>query len=127
MSQSQWTARRWCVECHDTPLHVDSGRSLGTVHARAPEPSQQGTHAMATDPFRTSANTADKIDRITRDLLAQLELQTQVVLNLLERGPEAEREMLLERLADLRGRLVRLRTETLGERKPELVRVSKND
>jgi hypothetical protein len=82
---------------------------------------------MATDPFRTSANTADKIDRITRDLLAQLELQTQVVLNLLERGPEAEREMLLERLADLRGRLVRLRTETLGERKPELVRVSKND
>jgi hypothetical protein len=82
---------------------------------------------MATDPFRTSANTADKIDRITRDLLAQLELQTQVVLNLLERGPEAEREMLLERLADLRGRLVRLRTETLGERKPELVRVRKID
>lgn len=82
---------------------------------------------MATDPFRTSANIADKIDRITRDLLAQLELQTQVVLNLLQRAPEAERAMLLERLADLRGRLVRLRAETLGERKPELVRHSKND
>ena len=82
---------------------------------------------MATEPFQSSATTAEKIDRITRDLLAQLELQTQVVLNLLQRAPEAQREALLERLADLRGRLVRLRAEVLGERKLELVRVIETD
>lgn len=62
-----------------------------------------------------------RIDRITRDLLAQLELQTQVVLNLLECAPDSQRETLLEKLAELRGRLVRLRASVLGAAKPQLV------
>lgn len=62
-----------------------------------------------------------RIDRITRDLLAQLELQTQVVLNLLESAPDSQRETLLEKLAELRGRLVRLRAGVLGAAKPQLV------
>lgn len=62
-----------------------------------------------------------RIDRITRDLLAQLELQTQVVLNLLECAPDNQRETLLEQLAELRGRLVRLRASVLGAAKPQLV------
>jgi hypothetical protein len=70
---------------------------------------------------RTDASTAARIDRITRDLLAQLELQTQVVLNLLERTPGGQCEALLAQLADLRGRLVRVRTEVLGASKPTLV------
>jgi hypothetical protein len=70
---------------------------------------------------RTDAATAARIDRITRDLLAQLELQTQVVLNLLERTPGGQREVLLAQLADLRGRLVRVRAEVLGASKPTLV------
>lgn len=67
----------------------------------------------------TDASIAARIDRLTCDLLAQLELQTQVVLNLLEQAPE--REALLAQLGDLRGRLVRVRTEVLGAGKPELV------
>jgi hypothetical protein len=82
---------------------------------------------MAADDARTDAKTAAKIDRITRDLLAQLELQTQVVLTLLERGPAAEREALLARLAELRGRLVRLRTLVLGGGEPKLVRAARRD
>jgi hypothetical protein len=69
---------------------------------------------------RPDATTAARIDRLTRDLLAQLELQTQVVLNLLERAPTSQREALLERLAELRGRLVRLRANVLGAGKPQL-------
>jgi hypothetical protein len=69
---------------------------------------------------RPDAATAARIDRLTRDLLAQLELQTQVVLNLLERAPTSQREALLERLAELRGRLVRLRANVLGAGKPQL-------
>ena len=67
------------------------------------------------------SGTLARIDRITRDLLSQLELQTQVVLNLLERAPGGQRESLLDRLAELRGRLVRLRAEVLGAGKPQLV------
>jgi hypothetical protein len=66
-------------------------------------------------------STVARIDRITRDLLSQLELQTQVVLNLLECAPTGQREALLERLAELRGRLVRLRANVLGTGKPQLV------
>jgi len=69
----------------------------------------------------SDAATVARIDRITRDLLSQLELQTQVVLNLLERAPGGQRESLLERLAELRGRLVRLRAEVLGTGRPQLV------
>jgi hypothetical protein len=84
--------------------------------------SREESAPMAADNARTDAKIAAKIDRITRDLLTQLELQTQVVLTLLEREPEAEREAFLARLADLRGRLVRLRTLVLGGGKPKLVR-----
>jgi hypothetical protein len=80
---------------------------------------------MPANKTRTNANTVATIDRITRDLLAQLELQTQVVLTLLERAPEAQREAHLERLADLRGRLVKLRHEMLGSSKPKLVSATK--
>jgi hypothetical protein len=69
----------------------------------------------------TDAATAARIDRLTRDLLAQLELQTHVVLNLLEQAPDSQRESLLARLAELRGRLVRLRASVLGHGKPQLV------
>jgi hypothetical protein len=70
---------------------------------------------------RPDAATAARIERLTRDLLAQLELQTQVVLNLLESAPTSQREALLERLAELRGRLVRLRANVLGAGKPQIV------
>lgn len=82
---------------------------------------------MSADKPRTDAKTAATIDRITRELLAHLELQTQVVLNLLERSPEAQRQAHLERLAELRGRLVRLRSEMLGGSKPKLVSVAKRN
>jgi hypothetical protein len=82
-------------------------------------------HAPTTD--RTDASTAARIDRITRDLLAQLELQTHVVLNLLERVPTSQREALLAQLAELRGRLVRVRTEVLGASKPTLVLARTSD
>ncbi|HSD53645.1 MAG TPA: hypothetical protein VLC47_05740 [Burkholderiales bacterium] len=52
-----------------------------------------------------------------------VELQTQVVLTLLEREPEA----FLARLAELRGRLVKLRTLVLGGDKPKLVRAARRD
>jgi Mg2+ and Co2+ transporter CorA len=70
---------------------------------------------------------AAAIDRITRDLLDQLELQTRVVLNLLERAPETQREAHLGRLAELRGRLVKLRHETLGRAKPVLVSAARGN
>ena len=83
---------------------------------------------MAIDDSRaTDPKTAAAVDRITRDLLDQLELQTRVVLNLLERAPEAQREAHLQRLAELRGRLVRLRNEMLGGGKPRLVSAAKGD
>jgi hypothetical protein len=69
----------------------------------------------------SEASTTAVIDRITRDLLAQLEFQTQVALVLLERAPEEQRGPFLERLADVRGRLMRLRTQFLGHSKPALI------
>jgi len=82
---------------------------------------------MAADNPLIDAKTAEKIDRITLDLLADLELQTRVVLNLLERSPEAERQPHLARLAELRGRLVGLRSRMLGGGKPKLVSVAKRN
>jgi hypothetical protein len=82
---------------------------------------------MSADKTPTDAQTAAKVDRITRDLLEQLELQTRVVLNLLERAPEGQREALLARFAELRGRLVRLRTLVLGGSRPKLVRAARRD
>ena len=80
---------------------------------------------MAEQKPLLSAETTEAIDRITLDLLADLELQTRVVLNLLERAPEAERQAHLERLAELRGRLVGLRSRMLGVGRTRLVSVAK--
>jgi hypothetical protein len=71
--------------------------------------------------------TVARIDRLTRDLLAQLELQTRVVLNLLEHAPDGQRDALLARLAELRGRLVRLRASILGRGKPQLTLACASD
>ena len=76
---------------------------------------------MAAKDAPADANSTAVIDRITRDLLAQLELQAQVALVLLERAPEEQRGPFFERLANVRGSLVRLRTQLLGRRSPTLV------
>ena len=59
-------------------------------------------------------NTAEVIDRITRDQLEQLDLQIQVAHVLLGRAPKRQREEVLNRLAALRDRVIRLRAELLG-------------
>ena len=82
---------------------------------------------MAADKPLINAKTAATIDKITLDLLADLELQTRVVLNLLERAPEPQRQAHLERLAELRGRLVGLRTRMLGGGRPKLVSVARRN
>ena len=78
---------------------------------------------MARRNTRIDANSIAVIDRITRDLLAQLELQAQVASVLLEQATNEQRGSFLERLADVRGRLVRLRAQTLGRSTPTLVTV----
>jgi hypothetical protein len=80
---------------------------------------------MSADKPLINAKTAATIDKITLELLADLELQTRVVLNLLERAPEPQRQAHLERLAELRGRLVGLRSRMLGGGKPKLASVAK--
>jgi len=76
---------------------------------------QRSTHDVkATDP-------ATLIDRITRSLLEQLELQARAAQNLLEHAPPDQRDALLAQLADTRGRLVRLRAGMLGRTAPRLV------
>ena len=67
------------------------------------------------------AGTVAKIDRITQMLLAQLEAQTQAALALLERAPPEQRDAFLAELAELRGRLVRLRRGLVGTSRPALV------
>jgi AcrR family transcriptional regulator len=96
-----------------------AARFAGRLHETARRSAPQPRPVPMSD--RTDPITAAKIDRITRDLLAQLELQTQVVLHLLEHAESAQREALLERLGELRGRLVRLRANVLGASKPQLV------
>jgi hypothetical protein len=81
---------------------------------------------MAAKTLRADANTAAAIDRITRDQLAQLEFQTQMVLILLERAPDEEREAILGGLGDIRGRVMRLRAEILGRSVPTLVAARKD-
>jgi hypothetical protein len=66
-------------------------------------------------------DSAALIDRITRSLLEQLELQTRAALTLLEQASPEERDALLAQLAETRGRLVRLRAGTLGPSAPTLV------
>ena len=65
--------------------------------------------------------TAATIDRITRSLLEQLELQRRAALTLLEQAPPEKRDALLAQLAETRGRLVRLRAGVLGATAPVLV------
>ena len=55
-------------------------------------------------------------------LLTQLEVQTQVALALLERAPPEQRDAFLAELAELRGRLVRLRAAVVGSTAPVLVK-----
>jgi hypothetical protein len=76
---------------------------------------------MAAQNTCIDANSIAIIDRISRDLLAQLELQTQMVLILLERAPDNERGRFLAEIAELRGRIVRVRTRLLGRSAPKLV------
>jgi len=70
---------------------------------------------------RGGGDTAATIDRITRSLLEQLELQTRAALALLEQAPPEKRDALLAQLAETRGRLVRLRAVVLGATAPVLV------
>lgn len=66
-------------------------------------------------------DTAATIDRITRSLLEQLELQSRAALTLLEQAPLEQREAFLAKIAEARGRLVRLRAVVLGSTAPVLV------
>ena len=65
--------------------------------------------------------TVATIDRITQMLLAQLEAQTQAALVLLDQAPPDQRDAFLAQLAEVRGRLVRLRAAVVGPVTPVLV------
>jgi hypothetical protein len=55
------------------------------------------------------------IDRIARDLLAEIELETQAALALTGEATRApQREAILTELSHVRGRLVRLQAQTAG-------------
>ena len=66
--------------------------------------------------------TVATIDRITQILLAQLEAQARAALVLLEHAPPDRREAFLTQLAELRGRLVRLRAALMGRSPSVLVK-----
>jgi hypothetical protein len=68
------------------------------------------------------AATVAKIDRITQMLLTQLEAQGQAALVLLDQAPAEQRDAFLAELAELRGRLVRLRAAVVGPTAPVLVK-----
>jgi hypothetical protein len=75
-----------------------------------------------TSPKTTlDADTVAKIDGITQMLLAQLEVQTWAALVLLEGAPPERRDAFLAQLAELRGRLVRVRRGLVGTSRPALV------
>jgi hypothetical protein len=65
--------------------------------------------------------TVATIDRITQMLLAQLEAQTLAALVLLDQAPPGQRDAFLAQLAEVRGRLVRLRAAVVGPVAPVLV------
>ncbi len=77
---------------------------------------------MSTPAPQLDHDSAAIIDRITRTLLEQLQLQAQAALVLLEQAPAEQRDALLARIAETRGRLVRLRAAVLGRAAPALVR-----
>jgi hypothetical protein len=66
--------------------------------------------------------TVATIDRITQILLAQLEAQARAALVLLDQAPPDQRDAFLAQLAEVRGRLVRLRPAVVGPVVPVLVR-----
>jgi hypothetical protein len=76
---------------------------------------------MAAKTTSVDANSIAAIDRITRDLLTQVECQSRMALVLLERASVEQRGPLMERLSEVRGRLVRLRTQLVGRCTPTLV------
>ena len=65
--------------------------------------------------------TVATIDRITQMLLAQLEAQARAALVLLDQAPPDQRDAFLAQLAEVRGRLVRLRRRVVGSSAPVLV------
>jgi hypothetical protein len=65
--------------------------------------------------------TVARIDRITQLLLSQLEAQTQAALVLLDQASPDRRDAFLAELAEVRGRLVRLRAAVLGPQMPCVV------
>ena len=71
---------------------------------------------------RLDSKAAATVERITRDLLEQLRLQTEAALALLEHAAPEQRDAFLAQLAETRGRLVRLRARVLGPIGPALVR-----
>ena len=73
-----------------------------------------------------SASTAANIDRITSSMLQQLDVQTRAASTLLAHAPEEERDEVLARIADVRGRLVRLRAGVLGVGAPALVATTRS-
>jgi len=80
------------------------------------------SRALTTRKTALDSATVAKIDRITQFLLAQLEAQTQAALVLLDQAPPDQRDAFLAELAELRGRLVRLRARVVGPVAPVLVR-----
>ena len=74
-----------------------------------------------------SAGTVAKIDRITSGMLQQLDLQTPAASALLAHAPEEERDAMLARIADVRGRLVKLRAGVLGPGVPVLAAGARGD
>lgn len=67
------------------------------------------------------SGTVATIDRITQLLLSQLEAQAQAAMVLLEQAQPDQRDAFLAQLAELRGRLVRLRARVIGPVAPALV------
>jgi hypothetical protein len=82
---------------------------------------------MPTPAPQLDHDSAAIIDRVTRTLLEQLQLQTQAALTLLEQAPEEQRDALLARIAETRGRLVRLRATILGRAAPALVTAPRDE
>ena len=76
---------------------------------------------MTTRKTVLDSGTVAKIDRLTQLLLSQLEAQAQAALVLLDQAPAGQRDAFLAELAELRGRLVRLRTQLVGPTAPVLI------
>lgn len=69
---------------------------------------------MAPKDPRVDTSSTVVIDMVAQDALTHLELQAQMAHIHLERAPKEKRGPFLERLANVRRSLVRLRTQLLG-------------